>query len=168
MSQIRIQRDHEGERQLPVFQELSARMDAVREKAFDLFRERGMSSGRALDDWIAAERSILGRTAAEFKEVDGAYQVDLTLPGFTPKEVELVATPSELIVHATIEKERQVEDESVMWSEFASTDVYRHFGFPSSVDADKITARLENGILHVRAPKYATATTSDAEAPPAS
>lgn len=156
MSDIRIQLANDGERDLPVFSELAQRMDAVRQRAFEMFAERGGTEGRDLDDWIAAEHEVLGWPAAELKEANGAFQVDVTLPGFAAKEVEVTATPTELIVHAASKQERKGEDEYVVWSEFGSNDVYRRFGFPTSVDVDKVTARLENGILKVMAPKAAS------------
>lgn len=153
MSDIRIQLANEGERDLPVFSELAQRMDAVRQRAFEMFAERGGTEGRDLDDWIAAEHEVLGWPAAELKEANGAFQVDVTLPGFAAKDVEVTATPNELIVHAASNQERKGEDEYVVWSEFGSNDVYRRFGFPRSVVVDQVTARLENGILKVMAPK---------------
>jgi len=153
MSDIRIQRAGDGDAVLPVFDELARRMDAVRQRAFELFAERGGGAGHELDDWIAAEHELLGWPAAELKEADGEYEVDVTLPGFAAKEVEVTATPKELIVHAATSHEKKAEDEHVVWSEFGSNDVYRRFGFPIQVDADKVTASLEKGILKVKAPK---------------
>ncbi|MCC6930698.1 MAG: Hsp20 family protein [Gemmatimonadaceae bacterium] len=153
MPNIRIQRAADGERDLPIFTEMARRMESVRQRAFELFAERGREEGHDLDDWITAEHEVLGWPSAELKEANGAFQVDITLPGFNAKEVEVTATSSELIVHAASVKEQHGEDEEVLWSEFGSNDVYRRFGFPRTVDADKITATLENGILKVRAPK---------------
>ncbi len=153
MPSIRIQRAADGERDHPIFTELARRMESVRQRAFEMFAARGGEEGHDLDDWIAAEHEVLGWPAAELKEANGAFQVDITLPGFNAKEVDVTATPSELIVHAASTMEQHGEDEAILWSEFGSNDVYRRFGFPRTVDADKITATLENGILKVRAPK---------------
>ena len=68
MSGIRIQRANDDERALPVFSELAQRLDAVRQRAFELFATRGGTAGHELDDWIAAEHEVLGRPAAELKE----------------------------------------------------------------------------------------------------
>jgi len=153
MTKIPIQRSGDDQRDLPVFSELSRRMDAVREKAFERFLNRGATMGSDLDDWIAAEEEVMGWPAAELKERDGTYEVDITLPGYTDKEVEVTATPSELIVHAATKHEASGEDARVVWSEFGSNDVYRRFGFPSAVDAAKVSAELDHGILKVVAPK---------------
>ena len=37
--------------------------DAIRARAYQLYLERGGSSGRDLDDWLAAERSLRGGDA---------------------------------------------------------------------------------------------------------
>jgi HSP20 family protein len=153
MTNVPIQRTGDDQRDLPVFGELSRRLEAVREKAFERFMHRGASMGSDLDDWIAAEQEVLGWPAAELKEKNGTYVVDITLPGFTEKEVEVTATPSELIVHAATKHEATLEDAQVVWSEFRSNDVYRRFGFPTAVDTDKVSAHLERGMLKVVAPK---------------
>lgn len=153
MTKIPIQRSGDDQRDLPVFSELSRRMEAVREKAFERFLNRGASMGSDLDDWIAAEHEVLGWPAAELKESDGKYEVDITLPGYTDKEVEVTATPSELIVHAATNHEASGGDARVVWSEFRSNDVFRRFGFPTAVDAEKVSAELDHGILKVVAPK---------------
>ena len=59
MSGIRIQRANDDERALPVFSELAQRLDAVRQRAFELFATRGGTAGHELDDWIAAEHEVL-------------------------------------------------------------------------------------------------------------
>ena len=83
MSQVLIHRDSDGERTHPVFAELADRLDAVRLRAFDRFSKRGTQAGNDLDDWIAAEREVMGWPAAELTEHDGAYEVDITLPAST-------------------------------------------------------------------------------------
>lgn len=153
MTMIPIQRTGDDQRDLPVFTELSRRMDAVREKAFERFMNRGAAVGNDLDDWIAAEHEVLGWPAAEMKERNGTYEVDITLPGFTDKEVEVTATPSELIVHAATQHEATGEEAQVVWSEFQSNDVYRRFGFPTAVDAEQVSAELDHGMLRIVAPK---------------
>jgi HSP20 family molecular chaperone IbpA len=153
MSDVRIKRADEGERQLPVFQEFEQRMEEVRKRAYDIFASRGRRRGRPDDDWIAAERELLGWSAAELKEHDAEYEVDVSLPGFSPNDIELTATPNELILHAADKREQQGKDGNVVWSEFGSSEVFRRFTLPTSVETDKISAQLKNGVLKVHVPK---------------
>ncbi|MES3034386.1 MAG: Hsp20 family protein [Gemmatimonadota bacterium] len=153
MSDVRIKAQADGERSLPVFQEIDRRLDAVRQRAYDLFSKRGRSGGNDLGDWVTAEREVLGFALGELKDRDGEYEVDLALPGFGAEDVELTATPNELIIHAESSTRRKGSDEAMVWSEFGSSEVYRRFTLPTSIEADRISAELMNGVLHVHAPK---------------
>jgi len=162
MSHVQIQRDADGERTLPVFQELADRLDAVRERAFALFSRRGGQPGHELEDWVTAEREVLGWPVAELKERNGSYEVDVTLPGFSPKDIEVTATPNEMIVHAVSTTDRSGEDSRVLWSEFGQQEIYRRIDLPIAINADKVSASLDHGVLHLKAPKFATPSTDRA------
>jgi HSP20 family molecular chaperone IbpA len=131
-------------------------MEAVRQKAYDLFSRRGGVGGRALDDWIAAEGLVLGWTSAEMIEREGAYDLDLTLPGFLPQEIEVTASEHEMIVHAEHNAEKQGSDEDEVWEESRSQEIFRRFRLPTPVSTEKIIAELKDGVLHVHAPKSVT------------
>ncbi|MFN8574431.1 MAG: Hsp20/alpha crystallin family protein [Gemmatimonadaceae bacterium] len=153
MTHIPIRKDLESQQALPVFQELARRMEQVQQRAFDLFERRGRTEGHDLEDWLAAERDVLGWPAAELKEGAGDFEVDVTLAGFEAKDVDVTATPTELIVHAATEQKASGKNGDVVWSEFGSNDVYRRLAFPERVDANRMTADFDNGTLHVKAPK---------------
>jgi HSP20 family protein len=157
MSKIAIQKDPKGQRTLQIFQELDRRMEEVQRRACDRFRDRGFAVGHDLDDWIAAEHEVLGWPAAELKERESMYDIEVTLPGFAPNEVEVTATSSEVIVHAASTRQRNGNDEKVIWSEFGANDVYRRFDWPQAVRADSVTAEFDNGMLRITAPKAARA-----------
>lgn len=144
------------DRSLPIFGEFDRLADRIRERAFSLFNGRGRRPGHAMDDWLRAEREICW-PAAELSESDGGYELDVALAGFEPGEVDITATPSELIVKASHEsrqtKKEEREDTKIRWSEFRSEDVYRHIELPESVDVDHISAHFENGLLKIMAPK---------------
>ena len=155
MSQVAIQKANHGEKTLPVFDEIAKRLEAVRKRAFDLFEERGRQFGHQLEDWLKAERELLGWPAAELVEKDGAYQMQITLPGFEAKEVEVTAAPNAVIVHAAREEEKKTEKGNVLWTEFGSNNVYRRFELPNPINVDKVTATLQNGLLQINAPEIA-------------
>jgi HSP20 family protein len=167
MSDVRIMCEPDGERLLPVFAEFDRKVDAVRQRAFELFSSRGGRQGRDLDDWIAAERELLGVSSAELTERDDEFEVDVTLPGFKADDVELTATPTELIIHAERKTRRHGETTRVVWSEFGSNEVYRRLTLPADVNADAVTAELRNGLLRVHAPKRSAVGNAAANAAPA-
>jgi HSP20 family protein len=155
MAQVAVKKVNGGDKEaLPIFGEIARRFDAIERRAFDLFEKRGYELGHELEDWLKAEYE-LGCPAAELSEKDGVYKMEIALPGFEAKDVEVTATPSELVVHAAMKQEKKGEKDNVLWSEFGSSDVYRRFELPNPINADKVTANLENGLLHVSAPEIA-------------
>lgn len=161
MSDVPIQRASEGERDLPIFQELTERADAIRRRAHALFEQRGREFGHELDDWLAAEREILGWPKAEMKESETAYEVEVTLPGFDPADLEVTATPNEIVLHAVHHEEEKREEGTSRWFEMSNSDVFRRVDFPRSIDARGVTASFDDGVLHLWAPKTGVAAKKD-------
>ena len=153
MSNIPVQKVNDGEKAtLPIFVEMSHRLDEIRRRAHEFFQLRAQG-GAELDDWLKAEREVLGWAKAELTEKDGNYEIQVTLPGFDAKNVHVTATADEIVVCATAEHARKEQAEgNVVWSEFGSNEVYRRFEVPQSIELDKINAKLEKGILHITVP----------------
>jgi HSP20 family protein len=155
MSRIEVKRVSEkDDRSLPIFAEFDRLADRIRMQAYQLFRHRGQGEGHALDDWLAAEREVCW-PAAEFAETDDAFALKVALAGFEPKDIEVTATPREVIVKAAREQRKSGpgKEGELKWSEFRSSDVFRRFELPADVDVDKLAASLSNGLLEVKAPK---------------
>ena len=153
MANIAIKKTTEASCQsLPLFQELESRLDQVQKRAFQLFETRGRELGHAFEDWVHAERDVLGWPAAELAEIDGRFQLEMTLPGFDEKQVEVAATPSEIVVHAEIKEERKPEAH-VLWTEFGPNNVYRRFSLPEPIDVTQAKATLDHGLLKIVAAK---------------
>jgi HSP20 family protein len=164
MANVTIQKvEHVGAKPLPIFELIEKRLDDVRRQAFKRFEERGYELGHELDDWIKAEHEVFGWPAAELAEKDGKYEAEITLPGFDPSEVQVTATPSEIIVHAETKQEKKIEKQNVLWTEFGSNDVYRRFELPARIDVDKTSATLDKGMLHIVAAKAPVAQTKPVE-----
>jgi HSP20 family protein len=152
-----------GPEPVPIFEAIEKRLDDVRRRAFELFEKRGYGLGHEIDDWLQAEHEVFGWPASELAEKNGKYEAQITLPGFKPNEVQVTATPSEIIVHAKTEHEKKTEEANVLWTEFGSNDVYRRFELPALIDVDKTSATLDNGMLHVIAAKAPAAQTKPVE-----
>jgi HSP20 family protein len=155
MSQVEIKRvSEQGDRSLPIFAEFDHLADRIRLEAYELFAHRGARDGHALDDWLAAEREH-SWPAAELTESNGEFTLKVALAGFEPKEIDITATPGEIMVKAGHEhKESGADDKSLLrWSEFQSNDVLRRVELPASVDVDKVKATLANGLLEITVPK---------------
>jgi HSP20 family molecular chaperone IbpA len=155
MLQVPIKRADDADKKAPIFEELAKRFEGVRQRAFDLFDKRGRELGHELEDWLKAERELFGRPTAELAEKDGVYEMQIALPGFESRDVEVTATPTEVIVHATTKEEKKTLKATVLWTEFGYNNVSRCFELPNLIAVDKVTVNLENGILRINAPQTA-------------
>jgi len=165
MSQVAIKKANEASKtSLPIFEEIAKRFESVRQRAFDLFENRGHELGHDREDWLKAERELFNWPASELAEKDGTYEIQVALPGFETQDVEVTTTPNEVIIHAETKEEKKTQKNNVLWTEFGSNNVYRRFELPNRINVDKVTANLENGVLRVIAPESAKAVTAKAAA----
>ena len=143
----------------PLFDEMKRLFGEVERKAFDLFQRRGCSLGHALDDWLQAERETLAPPPAELAETPNEFAIRMAVPGFSAKEVQVNATPMEIIVKAEHpEKKASEEGVQIRWSELPENGkVCRRVILPAPVDVDKITATLDQGVLRIKAAKASEA-----------
>ena len=153
MPQIAVEKVNGSGKTPPMLEKIADRLEAVQRRAFELFEKRGRELGHEMEDWLQAERELVGLPAAQLAEKDGAYQIQIALPGFEAKEVEVTATPAEVLVHAATKAEKKTQKGAVLWTEFGSNDVYRRFEVPNPINVDKVTATLENGLLKISAPE---------------
>ena len=58
-----------------------------------------------------------------------------------------------LMLSGKTEKSERMEEEGLVYSDFRSDRFFRQFTLPSLVDAEKATAELKDGILHIDLPK---------------
>jgi HSP20 family protein len=86
-------------------------------------------------------------------EHENALQLTMELPGVEPDAVHLSLENNILTIRGEKRQEIDENNERVHRSERVYGVFERTFALPNSVDADKIEARFENGILIVRIPK---------------
>jgi HSP20 family protein len=76
------------------------------------------------------------------------YVVRLDLPGVNPNEVEVQAEGNLL----TIKGERKTETKNADYQETYYGKFERSVSLPQGVEADKISAQYQNGVLEIRVP----------------
>lgn len=141
------------DRSLPVFTEMNQWMERVRERAFDLFAERGFQDGRDLEDWLLAESQVCS-SAAELIERDDDFVLTVALAGFSRADVKITASPREIVIKASRKKKSSQNDkDKVHWSEFHTAEVYRRVSLPGAIRVDDISTKFSNGMLTINTPK---------------
>lgn len=112
---------------------------------------------RDLLNWGLNNHSVTNTTipAVNIKETKESFDVELAAPGMRKEDFKVELDGNQL----TISSERRVEEESsgehrYTKQEFSYQSFQRTFQLPKEVvDADKIEARYEHGILHLVIPK---------------
>lgn len=132
-------------------------IDAVARRAFEIFETNGRRFGRDLDDWLRAEHELLHPLYLEMSETDGALTVEVEVPGFTEKDLEISLAPRQLTISGTRETTEERKKGATLYSERASNRVFRVVRLPADVDTAStgIKASYAKGILTITLPKLA-------------
>jgi HSP20 family protein len=86
-------------------------------------------------------------------EEGGALVMKAELPGMKKEEIEVGIVDDVLTISGKKEKEEKVERKDYLRYERSTGAFTRRVKLPSPVLIDKVTARYENGVLEIRAPK---------------
>lgn len=86
-------------------------------------------------------------------ETKDAYVLDLLVPGWTKEDFKINLEKNVLTVSAEKKTEQKSEDQKHIRREFSFRTFKRSFTLDETVDAEKIQAKYENGILQVQLPK---------------
>ncbi len=91
--------------------------------------------------------------AVDVYETDDEVVVKASVPGVGKDNLEVNVTDEALTLHGETKSEQEVKEEGYYRREIRSGSFHRVIPWPSSVDTDSVKAKLEDGILEVRAAK---------------
>jgi HSP20 family protein len=144
----------------PIFIEAEKMLERLAEttrettrKAFEYFQRRGGEYGRELDDWFKAESEVLLPVPVDLTETEDNIKIRAGVPGFKPEEIEVSINGKTLILSGKTETEEQKKDENTIVREWSSNRFCRQLTLSSEVDADKVKAKLKDGVLKLKLPK---------------
>jgi len=91
----------------------------------------------------------------DLSETDDAIEVDTDLPGVKAEEVQVDVVDNRLTISGQHQEEKESEENGRKFHriERRSGSFSRSVWLPSAVVADKVEARLADGVLHIRLPK---------------
>jgi HSP20 family protein len=154
MSQVAISKCKSPETTPPtLLEQVKTLTDSIRERAFDIFQNRNGASGSDLGDWLQAERDVVWSPASELVDDEKEFRARIALPGFDAKEIQVSALPDALVIQANATHTHDGKRGSVCFCEFSGKQLFRRLDLPATIDVDKVTASVDNGILQVNAPK---------------
>jgi HSP20 family protein len=88
------------------------------------------------------------------QETGNEYVIDASLPGVKPEEIKVTSAENALTIQATRRSEEKKEQGGkYVRRELYEGEVGRTIRLPGPVNADRITATYENGVLRLQVPK---------------
>ncbi|MFW5874141.1 MAG: Hsp20/alpha crystallin family protein [Verrucomicrobiota bacterium] len=119
--------------------------------AFDRFFNTGASSierfGSLLDDFLG-QGAAVSQPAVDLYEDDQNYYARLELPGVKKDAIDIELENAVLTVSSSQEEESGDSRRSVSFQ--------RSISVPDGIDAGKVSAKLEDGVLTITLPKEET------------
>ena len=121
-------------------------------RIFEDHLDRGRSGEEGL-------RTGVWMPAVDIYETKDAICVRAELPGVDKDAVNVEVKDGVLALHGERKFEKEVKEENYHRVERAYGTFHRSFSLPSSVDGERVTARMQNGVLEVTLPKREQAKT---------
>ena len=115
--------------------------EAIGQRAYEFFEQRGHVIGQDIDDWLHAECELLRPVRVEISEDDKVLKVRAEVPGFSAGDIQVSVEPLRIIISG---KTETTEEETIVKNE-----IFRELALPAEVDPSKATASLKDGILQL-------------------
>ncbi len=123
--------------------------DNIAQRAFSFFEDEGWIHGHDLDHWLKAEAEFVTPISFELSETETELAVRAEVPGFSEKDLEIGVEPRRLFIKGKVEKKTEEKKKKTIYSETASSEIFRSISLPSDIDPEKVTAVLKNGVLEI-------------------
>lgn len=101
---------------------------------------------------LSATSPARTRPAANVKETDTEFFIELAVPGLSKKDIAINIEKDLLSISATKEVTTK-EGETLRRNEFNYNEFKRNFRLPDTVDVTNIKANFKNGVLGITLPK---------------
>jgi HSP20 family molecular chaperone IbpA len=131
VSQITIAKVLTPVSHVALLNEISSLEDRIRTRAFEIYQRRLGAGGTPRNDWLQAECELKCDLAAELSQTDADINLIVTIP-CSAECLKVSVMPRELVV---------------------DVGFCRRFELPDAIDVDRVYAFVNNGVLHIAAPK---------------
>jgi HSP20 family protein len=92
--------------------------------------------------------------SVNIKETADNYEVEVAAPGMEKKDFKITLNDNLLTISSAKQQNQEKKESNYTRREFSYQSFQRSFELPKNVvDDDKISARYENGLLHLTIPK---------------
>lgn len=113
----------------------------------DIFNGKFINKDFATSDFFGAHAPV------NIRETKDAYVLDVVAPGFEKGDFKINLDGQTLTISSEKKTEQKEENEKQIRREFSFRSFSRSFTLDENVDADKINAKYDNGVLKLTLPK---------------
>lgn len=105
--------------------------------------------------WPTRLETAYGRAfPLDVYEDENAYTIEATLPGVRSEDLQISATDTGITIHATVKREeRDTKKGAYVRRERFEGEMTRSVTLSAPIDASKVSATYEHGVLKLTAPK---------------
>jgi HSP20 family protein len=121
----------------------------LRHRAYERFESRGSGNGQELEDWLAAEHDLIWKPTIDVTEKGGQFVIDVELPGVQARDLDVRATPTQLLIRARTSHVRLEQRGAMHIAERHSGEAFRAVDLPKPINPERAVAQYEHGLLHV-------------------
>jgi HSP20 family protein len=124
---------------------------------FPSFKNDFFDDGFFWPNLINAGSDLLDRgfkmPPVNISETKEEFRVDLSAPGLTRNDFKIEVEDGTLTIRSEKKEESKDDTENYKRREFSYNSFSRSFQMPENIKEDKISAKYDNGMLHVSIPK---------------
>jgi len=124
---------------------------------FPSFKNDFFDDGFFWSNLISTGSDLLDRgfkiPPANISETKEEFRVDLSAPGLTRNDFKIEVEDGTLTISSEKKEESKNDTENYKRREFSYNSFNRSFQLPENVKEDKISAKYDNGMLHISIPK---------------
>ncbi|MGE7777349.1 Hsp20/alpha crystallin family protein [Chitinophaga caseinilytica] len=114
----------------------------------ELFNGKFLNRDFATSDFYGASYAPVN-----ISETKDGYALEIVAPGFAKEDLKIKVDGPTLTISAEKKAETKDENEKHLRREFSFRSFSRSFTLDEKVDASKINAKYDNGVLHLTLPK---------------
>lgn len=105
--------------------------------------------------WTSEEGPVARRflPTVDLVEAENQFEVTIDLPGLKPEEVDVELKNGDLWIAGKREEEKEDKGKTYHRIERRHGEFRRVLPLPAAIDAEKIEARFDNGVLKIIVPK---------------
>lgn len=129
--------------------------DLIARRPFELLEKRPFLLGREFENLFKTEPEQMRPIYLKLYETEETLVARAEVPGFTEKELNIVAEPWRLIITGKREwtEEGKVEEKKEAPLHRERMNVYKTVKFPVEIKPEGVKANLKHGILEITLPK---------------